>query len=54
MDKLCPLRTAVKTRKYSANYKILLKEKKKSEKGKIKENINRKLDIMSGEKKSPQ
>lgn len=34
MDKLCPLRTAVKTGKQSANDKILLKGKKKVREGK--------------------
>lgn len=54
MDKLCPLRTAAKTRKYSVNDKTLLKNKeKKVREGKIKENINRKLDFMSEEIKAP-
>lgn len=54
MDKLCPLSTAAKTRKQSVNDKTLLKNKeKKVREGKIKENINRKLDFMSEEIKAP-
>lgn len=55
MDKWCPLRTAIKTRKLSGNYETLwkLKKKKVKEGKKVKENIHRKYDVMSEEEKSP-